>query len=210
MKIIPGKWPDFLYLNKLYYKFCKTIIHCFPCDKVSRHSLAGFFLPEITYHWLFLIISIVKKDKIRCFLWVIRKFHWNGLTRGVLLHCGKKLGRHRGLEPRTLQQSWLSSALPDELMAVYLICPVLASGHISFGVGAYYGEVKIQSWWNHDNFDWFIILVQPGKPVFHRIFNSDKIRENHSVSKVTVYVFFIFFSHFWIAHHWWAFFYYFI
>lgn len=200
----------FLYLNKLYYKFCKTIIHCFPCDKVSRHSLAGFFLPEITYHWLFLIISIVKKDKIRCFLWVIRKFHWNGLTRGVLLHCGKKLGRHRGLEPRTLQQSWLSSALPDELMAVYLICPVLVSGHISFGVGAYYGEVKIQSWWNHDNFDWFIILVQPGKPVFHRIFNSDKIRENHSVSKVTVYVFFIFFSHFWIAHHWWAFFYYFI
>ncbi|ESD14284.1 hypothetical protein HMPREF1597_05025 [Escherichia coli 907701] len=29
------------------------------------------------------------------------------------------MDRHRGLEPRTIQQSWLSSALPDELMAVF-------------------------------------------------------------------------------------------
>lgn len=191
-------WKSFQVNDPIFYISINCIINSVKPLFIVSHAIrfpATLWRDFFTWDYLPLIIlnyQHSKKDKIRFFSWVIRKCHWYRLTRGVLLHCGKKLGRHRGLEPRTLQQSWLSSALPDELMAVYLICPVLVSGHISFGVGAYYGEVKIQSWWNHDNFDWFIILVQPGKPVFHRIFNSDKIRENHSVSKVTVYVFLYF------------------
>lgn len=47
-------------------------------------------------------------------------FHFAGMIiRDLIQKSFEKLDRHRGLEPRTIQQSWLSSALPDELMAVF-------------------------------------------------------------------------------------------